>query len=133
MRVRLGAVLAVAILTMGMASPALATSRPKPPPSLAKVKRAIQSNGVTLCQIGSPPDFVDWSYGASMDGACSDEDMDGEWLIFIDSTNRAAKNDATGQKSARFSVWINQTVVVATNTPIPGTNTALSALGFKRA
>jgi hypothetical protein len=137
MRSRCSVVIAVAVLTVGMASPALAGS--KPVPSLVKIKQAVQSTGATLCLIGGPTGFPQnyWEYVGSEDGDCSTAEgtPGGELvLIVVDSTNSAARRDIAQIEGMGLglTLWTDQSVAVLAIHQLAGTNSALSALGFKR-
>jgi hypothetical protein len=137
MKRRLPVVVAVVALTLGMASPALAGN--KPVPSLVKIKRAIQSTGLSLCLIGGPTGYPQnfWEYATTEDGDCSaavGTPGGGLFDIVVESTNGAARRDVAQLQGMGlgFTVWTNQSAAVLAVHPLPGTNTALRALGFKR-
>ena len=101
-----------------------------------RVKQAIESTGVTLCNLSQPGNLTERLFGISTTGDCPGESGGGIVYIFTETTQAAAHSDlAFARNNAKTngdSVWVDHTIIVDDESAAPGTNTALKAIGFKR-
>jgi hypothetical protein len=83
------------------------------PPSLAQVRAALQSTGVTLCDLSQPGNMTEHVFAQTTTGACTDAGR-GLVRIFTESDTASAKTDVQFSQGQGDATWIAGTVVVDT-------------------
>ncbi len=101
------------------------------PPTVAEVKTALESTGITLCSnLSQAGNLTEYIFPQSTSGDCAN----GQGLIYIFSENSTAAAQSDAQNvPAGASAWIDQTIAVWDTDPAPGTGSALAQIGFKTA
>jgi len=99
------------------------------PPSFVEAKQAIESTGITLCDLSQAGNLRERIFGQSSTGECP-EPGGGLIRIWTEDDVSSAQSDVQAAKTMGGVVWQDQAIVVEDEAPPPGLDSALAQLGF---